>query len=344
LCSYFVIYQVFTLNNNRRIFHIVDFENETTAEGTADDPFEIANVDQLYSLFLKVHRGYSNNGQSYEDCHYKLTSDITLDGRVTWGGINLCASASFDGNGHTISGPIVNSFFSELFGGTSVKNLTLDLTIEENWHGGTLAREAFNATIINCHNKSDLTSRADYVGGLVSKLSDGSRMIACSNTGDVIAIVKDVQEGAMYDKTVGGLVGNLSPNAIIEGCYTTGTVTSNYSYINELYIGGLVGTIETDAETTHMTGCWTTATLDYANVKNPHFGDIAGQGTEKDKDYAYCIKIATTAPSFDNITSLNEGLTSIGSICRFNEQGIPVIGTASSGTANGSNFGDGGEF
>ena len=90
----------------------------------------------------------------------------------------------------------------------------------------------------------------------------------------------------------------------------------------------------------HMIGCWNSMTIDFQKK----YENIAW-GSEN-KDYAYCEYIISIDLEFDNeiITSLNNGLTSIGSICRFNEQGIPVIGTASSGTANGSNFGNGGEF
>ena len=312
---------------NSGIFHVVDFKNESTANGTAEEPFEIANVDQLYSLFFKVHRGYSTaDHRSYEDCHYKLTADIEFDDRATWSGINLW-NGSFDGGGHTISGPIVNNFFGWL-GAVTVKDLILDLTITENWQGGTLAQEVHGATIVNCLNKSDLVSRSNpFVGGLVGNLSSGSKMIACGNTGNITATA----EG---EKKVGGLAGNLSYGATIIGCYSTGTVTVADTLS---YVGSLVGYIENNGESetlSQMNACW-------SETEN-----YAGYGTV-DVDYKNCYPIVkdqiSTTSLVDYIKKLNAALAEIGSDCVFDKDGIPSIGVKSQ-TTTGSNFGDGGEF
>lgn len=309
---------------NSGIFHIVDFENEGTAKGTPDDPFEIANVDQLYSLFLKVHRGYTNNGQSYEDCHYKLTNDIEMDDRVLWGGINLYGS--FDGDGHTISGPTNSSFISELFGGT-IKNLVLDLDIQGNVHASLLMR-SYGGTIINCVNKSTFSTNKDLVGGLVADMITDSKMIACANLGNITVNAENVQ-------SVGGLVGNLSSGSTIEGCYSTSTVTVSAA---NGYVGTLVGKIEGSGDTGNslMTACW-------SRVK----GSLVGFG-EEDTDYVTCygeLKIEDYSETSIKTYAqwLNEALKKIGSDCRFNVYLIPSI-CAETGNVGGSNFGDGGEF
>ena len=317
------------------IFTIAAFDNEATADGSMEHPYEISTKEQFYSLMFRINRGMSVNGNSYANLHYKLTDNIVLDGSLTWQ--PMWFNGSLDGCGHSISGPVVTSLFSQLNGTVSNLTLDLDVTIANDFGDsdyGCLALRASNATIINCVNQTDVIAPGRRIGGMVGALEWGSKMIACGNTGDV-TVMNDNAEN------IGNLVGSLRYGASIEGCYSTGAIIIPVA--NGIYIGGLVGmtnweTEENGSNLATLTGCWTSYTYELGSVTNATRRDITGYG-----EYKRCYKVETT-PSSGDINSLNAGLAEIGSICRFDAQGMPVIETTSGGSANGGNFGDGGEF
>ena len=326
------------------LFSFVDFENEATADGSKEKPYEIANAEQLYSLMMRCNMYYSDkHGCSYRSRHYKLTDDIHLDGSISWRAFDL-DFGGFDGDGHTVYGPITNSFFFEVYGST-IQNLGLSLDISIDFVGydnyGVLAYRTTETVIQNCINYTGFKSLSRVVGGLVGAMEYNSKMIACVNMGSISTTSNDVQ-------MVGGLVGSLRFGSTIEGCYSTGHITVLDG--NTVYIGGLAGTVNYDGyempegyQASKMTGCWTNATFEYSNVSNAYRGDITGQG-KTNVDYFKCYKIDSDKPSSGTINSLNAGLAEIGSLCGFDENGFPHIKTTSSGGAGGENFGNGGEF
>lgn len=141
--------------------------------GTADDPYQIADVDQL-----KDFRDAVNAGNSFADTYFKLTgTEYDLSGAEwtpigSYGGTSF--SGHFDGAGRTISGMTIVGeksdgylgFFGSL-SGAEVKGLTLSdasITCAEDCWAGVLAGYAGNSAITDCHAGGTITTGGQAVG------------------------------------------------------------------------------------------------------------------------------------------------------------------------------------
>ena len=299
------------------IFSLVDF---ASGDGTNYSPYVISNSDQLYSMMLRC-----NSKESYYvNAHYKLSADIELDGSIPWTSFDF--SGTFDGGGHVITGVMDRAMFNEVREAT-IKNLTLNLEpLEYTGYQdfGRLAKLASNTSIINCINKSGLTSiesyggSADIFGGLVAILENNSKMIACANTADI---------SAKSRKMLGGLVGCLRYGATMEACYSTGNLTVAYEYqYDTVYIGGLVGIINeetNDFGPAKMTSCWNNMVVAVdESITNYQKGDVVGYGTEG-TDYFSCYKVASI-PDNEQISAMNKALSDAGSTFKFDDKGTPI--------------------
>ena len=105
-------------------------------------------------------------------------------------------------------------------------------------------------TIINCYNAGAVTSTStssySYVGGVVG-YAISLTIEKCYNTG----LVEGNDENVCY---IGGLVGYASSNITIKDCYNTNNVISTInSSIVDVYIGGLLGYIDTEDENSIIT-------------------------------------------------------------------------------------------
>jgi hypothetical protein len=160
--------------------------------------------------------------------HYKLMSDITLDGN--WTPIGTTSNAftgTFDGGGNVIRNLSINDQSTldptGLFGsiGGEVKNLGLvNVDIKGNeWVGSISGHNS--GTIQNCYSTGDITG-TNYVGGVVGMNITGGTVQNCYATSDIIA---NVQVGGVAGTNAGGTVQN---------CYSTGNVTGDSA-------GGVVG-------------------------------------------------------------------------------------------------------
>jgi hypothetical protein len=138
----------------------------------------------------------------------------------------------FDGNGHTISGLVVNRPATSnvgLFGGVGaggfVRNLGLvgGAVTGKNWVGGLVGGNS--GTVSNCYATGAVMGYS-YVGGLIGYTYYGT-VSKCYATGAVT--------GA--ENGVGGLVGNNSYSTV-SNCYAIGAVAATAT---GSYAGGLVG-------------------------------------------------------------------------------------------------------
>ena len=162
-----------------------------------------------------------------------LAADITLPAPET-GGSNWVApgawgynteqynyKGTFDGNGHTISGIVINSITNDhgLISYLSTEGVVKNVHIKDaqiNGHGflgGIVAGN--NGTVINCtfdgkifgQNTSEGIS--EKVGGIVGSNESGGRIIACYSTGEISS-----------PKYVGCVVGiNKNDNNGVVSCY-----------------------------------------------------------------------------------------------------------------------------
>ena len=193
---------------------------------------------------------------------YVLTSDIDASNTVTWNdaetgtdvlegfkpiGTRITPfTGIFDGNGHTISGLVINrpatdnvGFFGYLGRNGQVRNLSVASgAIQGGSYVGNLVGSNCCGTVSNCHT-SGVAKGTVRVGGLVGTSTTG----VVSNCYAAVA-VKGTGDG------IGGLVGN-SNSDTISNCYATGAVTGAYC------VGGLVG----EVTSVTVSNCCATGTI-----------------------------------------------------------------------------------
>ena len=177
--------------------------------GTADDPFQIQNVDDWNTLAANV-----TGGETYSGIYFKMTDDII--GVTTRTGKNSVNpfSGTFDGQGHTMNLNIYSTTTADVtsapFGsisGATIKNLhiTGSETTTAYMRAASIAGFAANSTITNCWSEVALTSGYN----------------------------KDIDCGAF----VATVIANSS--LTLNGCLFTGTIT--YTNAAGYEGGGMVG-------------------------------------------------------------------------------------------------------
>lgn len=213
-------------------------------KGTAENPYEIRNVNDLKLLAEKV-----NSGTTYEGKYFKQTANINLN-NTEWipiGGTVIehpstweisVFKGNFDGDGHqiTITG---DSDFGGLFG-------SVEEAIIQNCHvvgdvkgyysvGGIVGSAGLNTKILNCSFRGNVTGTGSCIGGIVGETSSGCEVSGCFVTGKVEGLQK-----------VGGIAGK--GVGTIKNCYALADVTAKSDFspnTNEAgnYAGGIAGDV-----------------------------------------------------------------------------------------------------
>jgi len=204
--------------------------------GTPEDPYQIANVEQLQNMNL------------YLDAHYILVDDIDASDTVNWNsgaGFEPVGTSSnrftgtFNGDGYKITGLYVNRPSTSpvgLFGIISGNIINVGLEdVDIAGHGsvGGLAGDATFSSISN-----------SYATGCVSGSSIVGGLVGCSNGPISNSYATGLVSGSL---DVGGLVG-YSQGASISNSYATGSVSGTSD------IGGLVGLCEGPISNSYATG------------------------------------------------------------------------------------------
>lgn len=202
--------------------------------GTEADPYRIYSEADLSGI------------NSY--AHYKLMNDIALTKAWTPLGRSSTVMSHFDGNGKTISNFFTTNTgedYSGLFAMTDaveIKDLTLQIAEGKAVKGG------------------------DYVGALVGKLGDNSKLTNCKVLGNVTS-------SKTGTANVGGLVGYAGSGSVLENCTVKGNVTGNAGIVGTsaanitscFYEGEISSTGETGglvaANTGNVTGSSAVATI-----------------------------------------------------------------------------------
>ncbi len=225
-------------------------DSMTSMDTIADDAvitsgeYSISSAAELAKLAKLANSGQIRGGE------FVLSKDIDLSAYSTgegWTPIGSFGSATFDGNGHTISNLYINrpnkdnqGLFGSTGSGNKIKNLALeDVNITGGNRVGGVAGDA--PEITNCYVTGVVRGKND-VGGLAGQ---GGKIdhsySSCNVSGDV---------------NVGGLVG-LTNNGITDS-HSTGRVSGNVK------VGGLAGWSYADISNCYVTG----------NVSGN--GDVAG--------------------------------------------------------------------
>ena len=233
-------------------------ENFADGNGTAEDPYQIANGAQL-ARFAAIVNGTDGMTQNTAACG-KLTADILLNDISDWKnwnestkGLNSWTpigsgsqpfTGTLDGDGHSVSGIYINS-------GTDLQGLVGVLG-----EGGTLQNVGVKASYIkgsnqvggvcgintmgnvtNCYN-SGTVAGSSYVGGVCGG-NYGGTVTNCYNSGTVAC-----------SNQVGGVCGENF--GTVTNCYNTGSVEGDN------YVGGVCGINVQDGTETN---CYNTGSV-----------------------------------------------------------------------------------
>lgn len=235
--------------------------------GTTDDPYLISNIEQYGCInAFTVANGFYNYNKSF-----KLTADIDFGGApenfvfisTWWDGFD----GDFDGNGHTISGAVMNGTYAGMFpwvsGDANIKNFTLESPVlDADWYGGTITSYVDgNSAFSNIHvTNATVTSG---VGGSTGGLIGYSSRLTLSNSSFSGTINASANGGG--DRFVGGLVAYADGPSTL----TNNSVDSDITYtesadVQKARVGGLVGfandlTIEESIYTGAITATTTNA-------------------------------------------------------------------------------------
>lgn len=201
-------------------------------KGTAENPYEIRNVNDLKLLAEKV-----NGGVTYKDKYFKLTADIDLKNEPNWTPIGTVINngkdakpfkGTFDGDGYKITNLKVtgNSNNAGLFGYTqdaTIKNCNVTGEVKGfNDVGGIVGNADGKTQILSCSFRGDVTGEDSYIGGIAG--SARGTIKNCYALADVTARIE----------IAGGIAG-YAYHVTIENCYYSGNVPAGNS------AGGIAG-------------------------------------------------------------------------------------------------------
>ncbi len=225
---------------------------EPSGSGTAADPYQIGNADQLMWFAAKVNGSTKTSTSSL--CA-KLTSDINLTGK-DWTPIGQATNTysdyvayggTFDGGGHMVSGLAINNAktYQALFGyvkGGTIRDLTVKGSVKTSTKSSSYAAGIVSygnpVTIKNCTNEVDVTASAKgYAAGVCAYVINGSKLEFCTNKGMVSG----------YGDYVGGVAGTVTGSTTtITGCFNHGVVINTGKPGSMNYCtGGIAGGIST---------------------------------------------------------------------------------------------------
>ena len=204
--------------------------------GTAGDPFQITNADELAALASLVNAGTAG----YNPAHYILMNDIDLNVSpfnqgVGWTTIGEGArpfTGVFDGNGKTISGLFINQtgtnkgLFGVVGGNAIIRNVHVigsvtNTNTTAGWNecvGGIAGQLHSNASLQNSSFSGTVTGLRTSIGGLVGLLNNSATIT--NSWSD--ATVRNTQNHS--NGRLGGLVGAMEGNAVVSNSFFSGLV------------------------------------------------------------------------------------------------------------------------
>ena len=247
--------------------------------GTSDDPYQIANGEQLAYLAQQV-----NDGNAYSGVYFELTADIDLGGKdgrewtpISYGGYDkndnrlktTDFAGIFNGKGHTISdlkiGENGASKHTGLFGYSSgtIRNLYLDNVNIDSWNGIGAICDNNSGTIEACGVNSGTLKTAGSNGGNIGGICENNYGIIskCYNMADIaggsenggicavndsVATLKNCYNGGSIDAVGGISNGGISAknSGTISSCLNFGRLGSANGVAYYGICGNGTGTME----------------------------------------------------------------------------------------------------
>ena len=201
--------------------------------GTEADPYQISTTEQLKALAEAV-----NDGESYDNVYFKLTSSLTIDDE-TWTPIGSDEDTPFSGtfNGENNTLTLSESLFDYVTNGR-IENLTVSITATNTDINGIVASYVNNSVIENVTSEGSLSSEraSNQAGGIAYMIKNGSQILNCTNNATLsgynvaggIAWCMDSREGE-------------TTTTLIDGCINNGNITTSNSWNG--WAGGIVGSM-----------------------------------------------------------------------------------------------------
>jgi len=214
-------------------FLLCQVPEEPLGSGTSDDPYQIANFNNL--LWIRQSPGYW--GLHYiqtENIDASISTQLELGaGWTPIGNSSPFFTGTYDGQGFEIQGLYlsrVSTYYTGLFGyivGARLNRIHLrDLDIHGQVYAGGLAGVVQSSVINNCSVTGSVSGQI-AVGGMVGFANYGSVFTNCFSQATV-------QGG----ENVGGMVGQTGfDNAYLYRCFSSGQVNSG----SATYHGGFLG-------------------------------------------------------------------------------------------------------
>ena len=206
-------------------------------KGTAENPYEIRNVNDLKLLAEKV-----NSGTDYAGKYFKQTANIDLSNETNWTPIGTMLveevrpfQGTFDGDEHQITNLKISNGgqYAGLFGyteGAVIKSCNVTGKINGyNYTGGIVGYANANTKILNCSFQGNVKGKGEGRGGIVGYMSGGGEVSGCFVTGTVTG-----------DREVGGIAGY--GVGTIKNCYALANVTATATATaTGVIAGGIAG-------------------------------------------------------------------------------------------------------
>ena len=279
-----------------------------TGAGTESNPYQIKTAEELAFMASKVNEGDT----SYASAYYRLTTDIVLNESLEdtpneWTAIGnddmTPFTGKFDGDGHTISGIVINSTsdYQGLFGistGTIMNVGVINSSISGGYSVGGVCGSNYG-TIENCYSTGAVSGSSgvggvcgDNYGTITDCYSTGAVSAAGDKVGGFCGYNDDTIKNCYNTGTVSGSseVGGVcgyNNGGTITNCYNTGAVSGTGGYV-----GGVCGVKDNGT----IEYCYNTGTVNGTDYVGGVCGQNLGGGT-----ITNCYSIGTVSAARDYV-------------------------------------------
>ena len=247
----------------------------TIGNGTVDDPYEIATLENLYWIAASDDVVPDPSRLVRWSSHYIQIVDIDASDTRNWfngqgwypigNAYSRIFNGRYNGENHSIRGLYINRpgidnvglFGYVLFSSSHIKNLKLiEADITGGYHVGGIVGQILHSHVTNCYVEGYVNGIAwtglvvgfarghsfitnSYSSGYVNMSIQGSSQIAGGLVGQIIdeTIMANCFSHAdvVGEDIVGGLVGSIVGNSTLSNSYAMGSVSGNDM------VGGLIG-------------------------------------------------------------------------------------------------------
>ena len=267
--------------NGHTISNLDFSENYGKAEYPVFGFFSVAYGAEISGLTIQGKLDVSNSGYVF----FGTVAGVAENSKIS----DCVSDVSFTDTDKYINGPAalcgyaINSTIEHCQnkGNFSVTTDTTSLQM------GGIVGVADNSTVQYCANTGDMTSWTPHTGGIVGQLYQGSKIINCYSTGEMVPLGKGTTD-------FGGIAGTVGAGTEIRHCYFAGEMDLSQYTATTPYkrLGGIVGGVSSDTpvfennyfvQTENVPACFkyqdagTAKTLDFMKTED-FFNKITAAG------------------------------------------------------------------